>query len=80
VPSAPTHQNVVTLPKTTMTLIFTYTIIVLELNVLLTIHTLHLVGAQTASTVNLFNTFGQGSFPKLLFATVTVHLDFPIHF
>lgn len=38
------------------------------------------VGAQTASTDNLFKIFGHGSRPKLLFDTVTMHLGFPLHF
>ena len=76
-----------------MTLNFTYTIMVLSFFLLshfilhvkgwlpsLIIQPLRLVGEQTASTDNRFNTLGQGSCPKLLFDTVTVHLGFPIHF
>lgn len=38
------------------------------------------MSAQIASIDNRFNIFGQGSWPKLLFATVTAHLCFPMHF
>lgn len=37
-------------------------------------------GAHIASTDNLFNTFGQGSCPKLVFDMATAHLCFPTHF
>lgn len=46
---------------------------------LVSLATVDVEGAQTASTDNRLSTFGQGSSPKLLFAITTAHLCFPMH-